>query len=404
MRIPYIIKLVFNKYFFYKIFAIGLLLIFFYGFREFFYLFLITFFFAYLFLSLGEAISNFLLSIIEYIKSNKLKTFLRSLFWIDAIILSLYIIFIALIIFAISGLLPKIIQELSSLPKSIPFLTDQVKIVLWKLEEVKNFNQDFQWTLQNLLTQSNWDIIVKFLWNIKSAGLILVEFVVSLILSYVFIIDRFKIQKYLEEIKGGNFAFLYHEYSVIFWKISRWFWMIFKAQSIISLVNTILTIIWLYIISFIHWWTSFPFIFTLAILVLIFWLIPVLGLFLSSIPILAIWFSYWWLFAVFEIIIMITIIHIIEAYYLNPRIVSSYMELPISLTFVILVVSEQIFWMIWFLIWIPIFYIVIDFMKDFDHYVSKVKLAYSKIDELTNDTKESIFSKIRLSRSGKRKE
>jgi len=39
---------------------------------------------------------------------------------------------------------------------------------------------------------------------------------------------------------------------------------------------------------------------------------------------------------VIAIVLLITIIHIIEAYILNPRIVSSFLELPVSLTFVIL--------------------------------------------------------------------
>jgi predicted PurR-regulated permease PerM len=38
---------------------------------------------------------------------------------------------------------------------------------------------------------------------------------------------------------------------------------------------------------------------------------------------------------------MIAIVHAIEAYYLNPRIVSSYMHIPVFVTFVILLVSEH---------------------------------------------------------------
>jgi hypothetical protein len=48
------------------------------------------------------------------------------------------------LVFAISDLLPKIIQELTDLPKSVPFLSNQVKDVLAKLEEIKNFKQDIK--------------------------------------------------------------------------------------------------------------------------------------------------------------------------------------------------------------------------------------------------------------------
>ena len=124
--------------------------------------------------------------------------------------------------------------------------------------------------------------------------------------------------------------------------------------------------------------------------------------FLSSVPIIAIWFSYGGITVVVEILLMVTFIHMIEAYYLNPKIVSSYMELPISLTFLILIVSEQIMWMAGLLIWMPIFYIIVDLLKDFNNYITKVKWTYHSIDSLKDQTKENLSSQIRLSRSGKK--
>ncbi|EKD66403.1 MAG: hypothetical protein ACD_49C00044G0005 [uncultured bacterium (gcode 4)] len=402
MKIPYIIKLVFNRFFVQKIFAIWLLIFIWYYLKGFFAVFLITFLFAYLFLNLWEFLNSFLIKYIEKIHTRRVRNFLKAVFWINAIVLSLYILFIWLIIFAISDLLPKIIQELTDLPRSMPFLATQVKEVLQKLQELMSFKQNIQWTITDLLKESNYEIIMNFLWNLKSVWLVLIEFVISLILSYVFIIDRIKIKAYLEDIKKWNFAFLYREYEIIFSKIANGFGMIFKAQSIISFANTVLTIASLYIISFAHWWDQFPYIFTLAIVVFIFGFIPVMWTFLSSLPIIAIWFSYGGITVVVEILLMVTFIHMVEAYYLNPKIVSSYMELPISLTFLILIVSEQIMWMAGLLIWMPIFYIIIDLLKDFNNYVTKVKWTYHSIDSLKDETKDNIKSQIRLSRSGKK--
>ncbi|MCK9273021.1 AI-2E family transporter [Candidatus Gracilibacteria bacterium] len=402
MKIPYILKLVFNRYFFQKIFAIGLLIFVGFYLKGFFAVFLITFLFAYLFLNLGEFLNRFLDKYIEKIKERRIKNFLKAVFGINAIVLSLYILFIGLIIFAISDLLPKIIQELTDLPRTMPFLAVQVKEVLQKLQELMSFKQNIQGTIADLLKESNYEIIMNFLGNLKSVGLVLIEFVISLILSYVFIIDRVKIKTYLEDIKKGNFAFLYKEYEILFTKIANGFGMIFKAQSIISLANTVLTIASLYIISFAHGGEQFPFIFTLAIIVFIFGFIPVMGTFLSSVPIIAIGFSYGGITVVIEILLMVTFIHMIEAYYLNPKIVSSYMELPISLTFLILIVSEQIMGMAGLLIGMPIFYIIIDLLKDFNNYITKVKGTYHSIDSLKDETKENISNQIRLSRSGKK--
>lgn len=77
-------------------------------------------------------------------ESKKFKKVFGFLFAINSIVLFLYLLFIGLLIFAISDLLPKIIQELTELPKSLPFLSTQVKDILSKLEEIKNFKQDIK--------------------------------------------------------------------------------------------------------------------------------------------------------------------------------------------------------------------------------------------------------------------
>lgn len=402
MKVPSIIKLVFNRHFFQKIFAVGLLVFIAYELRQFAFLFLTTFLLSYLFLALWWFLSEKLNKyVVQKIKHKKFNSLIWFLFKTNSIVLFLYLLFIWLIIFAISDLLPKVIKELSDIPKYMPFLSTQISDLQSKLEEIKNFKQDIKWTFETLMTESNYDILLKFLWNLKTVWIMIIEFIIALILSFVFIIDRKKIKEYLEDVKKGNFAFLYNEYAVFFWKISNWFWLIFKAQSIISIVNTILTILGLYFIWYINN-IDFQYIFTLAIIVFIFWMIPVLGMFISSVPIIMIWFSVGWVPIVIECTILILIIHMIESYYLNPRIVSSYAEFPISMTFLILVISEQFFWFAWLLVWVPVFYIFIDFMKDFDNYIGKVKKAYSWISFLQKETKKSISSDIRLSRSGKK--
>jgi len=72
--------------------------------------------------------------------------------------------------------------------------------------------------------------------------------------------------------------------------------------------------------------------------------------FLSSVPIVIIGYTYFphavAFKVVLEIIAMIVIIHTIEAYYLNPRIVSSYASFPMSLTLLMLLLGENLFGMV----------------------------------------------------------
>lgn len=50
---------------------------------------------------------------------------------------------------------------------------------------------------------------------VTNAGIIFTKFLIALILSYIFIIDRFRIKRFLAQIKNGNFRFLYIEWAII---------------------------------------------------------------------------------------------------------------------------------------------------------------------------------------------
>jgi predicted PurR-regulated permease PerM len=100
----------------------------------------------------------------------------------------------------------------------------------------------------------------------------------------------------------------------------------------------------------------------------------VLGTFISAFPILIIAYGYGAItgdqyIIIASCIVMIAIIHAIEAYYLNPKIVSSYMHFPVFITFVILLVSEHFFGITGLIIGVPIFSIVVSLFQDLDHYL-----------------------------------
>ncbi len=119
-------------------------------------------------------------------------------------------------------------------------------------------------------------------------------------------------------------------------------------------------------------------------------------------PILLIGFNYGGMNVVAAIVIMVAVVHAIEAYYLNPKIVSSYMEFPVFVTFIILLLSEHFLGFIGLLIGVPLFYILMDVFRDFDAYVEKIQKISHTIDIQKTSTREAIHKNIRLSRSGKR--
>jgi predicted PurR-regulated permease PerM len=121
----------------------------------------------------------------------------------------------------------------------------------------------------------------------------------------------------------------------------------------------------------------FPFIFTLSLIVLVFGFIPVFGTFISGVPILIIAYGYGGPVSLLLAISMIAIVHAIEAYYLNPRIVSSYVHIPVFITFVILIVSEHFLGLVGLLIGVPLFVITLSFLEDIDTHISTIKKEFN---------------------------
>ncbi|MBJ8056355.1 AI-2E family transporter, partial [Bacillus cereus] len=113
---------------------------------------------------------------------------------------------------------------------------------------------------------------------------------------------------------------------------SRTFGKVLEAQFIIATVNCVLTTIALGIMGF-------PQLFGLAVMVCLLGLIPVAGVVISLVPLSIIAYTLGGGMYVLYIVLVIVIIHAIEAYFLNPKLMSAKTELPIFFTFIVLIFS-----------------------------------------------------------------
>lgn len=391
-------RLFLNKIFLQKLSAYSVLILALYLLKDFWLVLFLTFLFSYLFLTFWSFLKQkFDLFVNKVIRSKKNKDILKKLFSTNIIIIFLYLIFISVLFFALSDILPKLTKELRDLPKYVPMLGDYVNVVVEKLEEFKRINTQIWWSINEVFTKQDIDLVLQIFEKIKSVWAIFIKVFLSIVLSYIFILDREKLWGYLKWIQKSNFGFFYREYSIIVNKIVNTFWLVFKAQSMIALTNAVLTTIWLVIIWLIHS-QSFPFIYTLAIIVFICGFIPVIWTFISSFPILIIGYTtYWWIAIVLEIIFLIWFIHAVEAYYLNPKIVSSFIELPVSLTFLVLILSEHYMWFAGLVIWISCFYLLIEILKEFDIILDKTKTTLTDMKKQEIETNWELKN-IRMSR------
>ncbi|MFD2882165.1 AI-2E family transporter [Paenibacillus rhizoplanae] len=84
-------------------------------------------------------------------------------------------------------------------------------------------------------------------------------------------------------------------------------------------------------------------------------LIPVVGFVISLIPLCIIGYNTGGLALTINILVMIAILHVIEGYFLNPKLMSSKMNLPMFYTLVVLLFSEHYIGVWGLILGIPIF-------------------------------------------------
>lgn len=373
MYIPKIIKVIFTKGFFQTFFAILLLTFATYLLKDYLVLILGIFLFSFLFNNLGCFIKDKINTLCKKYE-NKQTIFLNNLFSFWFIITIIYILFVLLLVYAISDIVPMFLKELKEVLNTIPPISEEIDSIISWLKDFKDINLDLKWTIKTFLKNTDIETIINFSKQIKNIWGYIIQFLLAIFLSFIIIFDKKKTVSFFKKIKVWNFAFIYKTYKTIFKKIWKWFWLIFKAQAWIALINTIITIVWFYFIGLIYWW--FPYILTMVIIVFVCSFVPILWMWLSAIPLIFVAYITWWFNAWLFTFFMVIFTTSFEVYVLNPRIVSSYLEFPISITFIILIISEQIFWLLWFLIWIPVIYIILDLIKEFDLYIDEVKIKY----------------------------
>jgi predicted PurR-regulated permease PerM len=210
--------------------------------------------------------------------------------------------------------------------------------------------------ISNYLEQS-FTYIIKYFTDISRVGL---QVLLALLLSLFFQLEKPRLIAFTKKFKTSKVAFIYNELEFFAAKFAGTFGKVIEAQIIIALVNCLLTTISLWILGF-------PQLGGLSIMIFLLGLIPVAGVILSLIPLSIIAYSIGGLIKVLYIGIAILIIHGIEAYILNPNLMSSKTNLPVFYTFIVLIFSEHFFGVWGLIVGIPIFVFLLDVLEVTNH-------------------------------------
>jgi len=262
------------------------------------------------------------------------------------LVLLLYTTIVGLLTIAIVRYLPLISTEISLLIKRIKNFSIQPHdhMVISFIESFISTEQ-----IKNYI-ENGFSFLVKSFSDISKTG---VQVLIALLLSLFFLLEKPRLIEFTNKFKNSKIASIYNEIEFFGQKFSKTFGKVIEAQFIIALINTFLTVIVLMILGFQQ-------IIGLAFMIFFLGLIPVAGVIISLVPLSIIAFTIGGFLKVVYLFLAIMVIHAIEAYILNPKLMSSKTDLPVFYTFIVLIFSQNFFGVWGLIIGIPVFVFLLD--------------------------------------------
>ncbi|HYR30205.1 MAG TPA: AI-2E family transporter, partial [Thermoanaerobaculia bacterium] len=176
---------------------------------------------------------------------------------------------------------------------------------------------------------------------------ILFQFLLSIILSFLILWDLPSLQRGVTALATGRTAEVYDEIAPSMRAFGVMLGRAFEAQTGIAVVNALLTSVGFLILGI-------PSIALLATIVFFCSYIPVVGVMLSTVPAALFAFKAGGIQLVFWLVVMVLIVHAIEAYALNPLIYGRHMKMHPVAILAILLIGEHLFGIWGLILGVPI--------------------------------------------------
>src|SRR5690606_23360367 len=169
----------------------------------------------------------------------------------------------------------------------------------------------------------------------------------ALLFSFLILIDLGRIKRGLAELKNSRIGDFYDEAAQPIARFGVLVGRAIAAQASIAVVNTVLTLIGLLLLGM-------PLVAMLSVIVFVCSFIPVLGVFISTTPIVLVALNAGGPVLSLAAIGMVVAIHALEAYLLNPMIYGRHLKLNPVLTLIILYVGYHAFGLWGMLLGVPV--------------------------------------------------
>jgi len=199
-------------------------------------------------------------------------------------------------------------------------------------------------------TTSLGDLFREFILGVARGTL---NFLLAILLSLLIVLDYDNIKRELLQWRESPVGRFFHEAAASVVAFSESVGTAFQCQMIVAAINACITCVGLFLLDIQP-------LLLLTTVVFLLGLIPVLGVFISSIPIILIAFNDAGISRALAALVMIIIVHLLEAYVLNPRIYAARFHLNPVIVLIILLAAERLFGAWGMLLGIPITHYVLN--------------------------------------------
>ncbi|GKS13641.1 AI-2E family transporter [Paenibacillus chitinolyticus] len=290
----------------------------------------------------------FLMDRMQSFVSSRLNRYMRvDRRWIVAI---LYVVILALLGIGMYRYLPVVAVQVSQVVRQLyefytqpqdnevlSYIINLIKPYIEQTELSKYMNQGFGFVFKSVTDISK----------------VLVQVFIALLLSLFFLLEKPRIIRFTAKFQDSKISAFYEEVAYFGSRFVHSFGKVLEAQFLIALVNGILSVIALWILGF-------PQLFGLGLMIFLLGLVPVAGVIISLIPLCTIAYSIDGIMMVVYVLVLVAVLHALEAYMLNPKLMSAKTNLPVFYTFIVLIFSEHFMGVWGLIIGIPIFMFLLD--------------------------------------------
>ena len=266
------------------------------------------------------------------------------------LIILFYLVFILIMVYAFYRLSPIIAKQIADLiaifedfdlnALAINLTPDYANAFIEKLH-LNDFLTNLAQSLGSIAT--------------KVTGLT-VDIVLALLLSLLILMEKDDLSAFGRALEKSSISGIYSQITHFVSSFVRTFAQVMKVQVLIATINCIVSVIFLKFMGFSS-------IMGLGVMIFLLGLIPVAGVIVSLIPLSIIAYNLGGIPKVLGIWVMIAVIHALESYILNPKLMSNRTHLPVCIVFIILLVGEHYLGVWGLLIGVPLFIFFLEVLQ-----------------------------------------